>query len=157
MSGCRVWGRTRLLTRTNRISSLPKGFCAFLGVKITISALFSCTGWSNLPQPSLCHAALHTRCIAGVHAPRGNSSQRHCLLLWTAQGYWYGEEKKKPNAFFPEFSPLGLIFPFCNGGSSWGSVRKVSGPGFCQMGRRRVCINKGSHCLSYTLRILQSC
>lgn len=120
-------------------------FCAFLGVRPIISALFLCTGWSNLPQPSLCHAALHTLCISGLHAPRGNSSQCHCLLLWTAQGYWYGEEKKN-QPFFPEFSPLGLIFPFPNAGSSW-RVRKVNVPGLCQVERRCVCINKGSHCL----------
>lgn len=148
MSGCSVWGRMRLLTWTNTIRFLPEGFCAFLGVKPIISALFLCTGWSNLSQPSLCHAALHTLCIAGLHAPRGNSSQCHCLLLWTAQGYWYGEEKnQKNNTFFPEFSTLGLSFPFPNAGSSWASIRKVSVPGLCQVERRCVCINKGLHCL----------
>lgn len=56
--------------------------------------------------------------------------------------------KKSPknNTFFPEFSPLGLIFPFPTAGSSWGSIRKVSVPGLCQVEGRCACINKGSHC-----------
>lgn len=61
----------------------------FAGIK-PVSVLTSCTGSSHLPQSALRHAAVHTLSIAGIHAPSGYSSQCHCLLLWTAQGYWHG-------------------------------------------------------------------
>lgn len=55
--------------------------------------------------------------------------------------------RKKKFFFFPELSPLGLIFPFPDAGSSWGSIGKVSVPGLCQVERGCGCINKGSNCL----------
>lgn len=57
------------------------------------------------------------------------------------------KKKQTQTTLFPEFSPLGLIFPFPNAGSSWGSVRKASVPGLCH----DVCALIEGHTVSNTL------
>ena len=42
-------------------------------------------------EPTVCHGALYSQCFVCLHAPRGNPSQRHCILLWLPQGLRHGE------------------------------------------------------------------
>lgn len=58
----------------DKYSLPPEDFYAFLYIETIIFPLPSCIGWSDLPQSTLCHAALYTFSIIGIHAPSGHSS-----------------------------------------------------------------------------------
>lgn len=49
------------------------------------------SGHSYSDTSAVRDAAVHHRCLSGLHVARGNAAQRHRVLIWTAQGHRHGE------------------------------------------------------------------